>query len=98
MNKRTKKKLDKKLNLRLLETNVVPSNEPIFCKVTATKMELEDVGCDLDLTGAIVEYIKDFPDGYSEIRVKQEEYSKWFGKPTFEYYDLPKGWLDFNNL
>ena len=96
MNKRIKNKLQKKLKSTVVDIVDAVEPNPIFCKVLASKEELEDVGCDLDLTGCMVEYIRDYPTGYSEIRIKHEEISEILEKPIYQKYDIPKYWLEFN--
>jgi hypothetical protein len=95
MNKRIKKKLLKRKGLSASTILDIPVDNPTFCKVLATKEELEYVGCDLDLTGCEVEYIKDYPTGYSQIRIQNKEFTELLEKPIYESYDIPKYFLEF---
>jgi hypothetical protein len=95
MKLRIKKKLLKKQENKALSITNVIGCEPTTCKVLASKETLINLGIDLDLTNVFVEHIRDFKDGYSEIRIKNEEISKLLEKPIYEYYDIPKRWLEF---
>lgn len=67
------------------------------CIVIANKEDFELVGIDRDLTGQVVEYIKDYPTGYSKILVEpREDVLAVLGdRARKEEYDIPKSWLDF---
>ena len=95
MKLRIKKKLLKKQEAKALSITNVIGCEPTTCKVLASKETLVDLGIDLDLTNVFVEHIRDFKDGYSEIRVRNEKISNLLEKPIYEYYDIPKYWLEF---
>jgi hypothetical protein len=93
-----KKRIKNKIQKRELNKSIIDSikSDPVFCKVLATKEQLEDIGCDLDLTGCLVEWIKDYPTGYSEVRIKNEDISNWLETPIYENYDIPKYLLKFD--
>jgi hypothetical protein len=95
MKLRIKKKLLKKQKAEALSITNVIGCEPTTCKVLASKETLVDLGIDLDLTNVFVEHIRDFKDGYSEVRIKNEEISKLLDENIYEYYDIPKYWLEF---
>lgn len=72
------------------------SGDPIFCKVIGTQEQLASVGCDfINLVGETVEFIRDFPTGYAEIRVESKKDSEFFKRPYYLNYDIPKKWLEF---
>ena len=75
MKQRIKKKLSKKQKTEALSITNVIGCKPTTCKVLASKETLVELGIDLDLTNVMVEHIRDFKDGYSEIRIKNEELS-----------------------
>ena len=95
MKQRIKKKLSKKQKTEALSITNVIGCKPTTCKVLASKETLVELGIDLDLTNVMVEHIRDFKDGYSEIRIKNEEISNLLERPIYEYYDIPKYWLEF---
>lgn len=70
----------------------------LYCKVLATKKDLIHFGIDSNLTNCIAEHIKDFKDGYSEIRIKNEKLSALFKEDIYENYHIPKYFLNFLNF
>ena len=95
MNKRIKNKLQKKKKTKVLNIVDVIGSKTTFCKVKANKQQLENIGCDRDLMGCTVEYIKDYPTGYSQVKIERKDISEVLGKQIFEFYDIPKIWLEF---
>ncbi len=95
MNKRIKNKLQKRQKTKALNIADVIGSKPTFCKVKANKQQLENIGCDRDLMECSVEYIKDYPTGYSLVKIERKDISEVLGKPIFEFYDIPKIWLEF---
>ena len=95
MKLRIKKKLLKKQKTGALSITNVIGCKPTTCKVKANKQQLENIGCDRDLMECSVEYIKDYPTGYSQVKIERKDISEVLGKPIFEFYDIPKIWLEF---
>lgn len=77
MNKRIKNKLQKRRKRAAMKAEY----KPTFCVVKASKQQLENIGCDRDLMGCKVEYIKDYPSGYSQVKIEREDI-KVLDKPT----------------
>lgn len=88
-------KLKYKAQDKALHIADVSGSKPTFCKVKANKEQLENIGCDRDLMECYVEYIKDYPTGYSQVKIERKDISDVLGKPIFEFYDIPKIWLEF---
>jgi len=68
--------------------------------VTATPEQLEFFGISRNIQNMEVTWIKDYPDGYSEIEVLPEQeiiemYKSYNKEPRMEKYDLPKRYLNF---
>ena len=95
MNKRIKDKLQKRQKTKALNIADVIGSKPTSCKVKANKQQLESVGCDRDLMGCNVEYIKDYPTDYSQVKIERKDISEVLGKSIYEFYDIPKIWLEF---
>ena len=91
MNNRQKKKLAK----RLEQKSAASTNSPVFCEVKASAIQLESIGCPENIHGIKAECIKDYPTGYSMIKVENKEISEAIGEPFFNFYDIPKNWLKF---
>lgn len=90
-----KKQTFKKAPNQPLNKGDVIGSKPKTCIVKANKQQLENIGCDADLMECEVEYIKDYPTGYSRVKTERKDISKVLGKPIFEFYDIPKIWLEF---
>lgn len=96
MKKRIKNKIKKRLSwLNKIEQLEASTIEPIFCRVIVDMESLDFIGFPSELIDAKLEYIRDFPDGYSEIKYERKEFTELLGKPIFELYDIPKSWLKF---
>lgn len=67
------------------------------CTVTATRVQLESVGCSQDLTDKEVEHVKDYHTGYSEVKFLRKDLTELLGKSIYETYDIPKHWLKFTD-
>jgi hypothetical protein len=95
MKQRIKNKLQKKHETKALNIADAIGSKPTTCIVKANKQQLENIGCDADLMECEVEYIKDYPTGYSQVKTERKDISEVLGKPIFEFYDIPKIWLEF---
>lgn len=67
------------------------------CKVSATREELESIGCSENISFKMAEHIRDYSTGYCQIKVRNDRLSKILGEEWYNYYDVPKIWLIFNN-
>lgn len=67
------------------------------CIVRATQEQLSSVGCDRDITGKTVMYIKDYSTGYAAIKVEPPLWiTELIGeRAELEGYDIPLSWLEF---
>ena len=75
------------------------STEPVWCKVIATREQLESVGIDAYLIDKDVLFVKEYLHGlnYAQIKVPSR-YGKIHPHPLAdEIYDLPIAFLEFKN-
>lgn len=64
------------------------------CTIKASKQQLNNIGCPSYLHECEVVFIKDYPTGYCQVEMERKEIREILGKPLYEYYDIPKQWLE----